>query len=278
MNNPVNVPTIRIESRGTWNLADLREILHYRDLLFFMILRGIKASYAQSIGGYAWAVIQPALQIVVFTVIFGKLLGLEEGMTTPYALLTTIAVIPWGYMQGAITAVSNSLVFNAGMLAKVYFPRVVFLLTPVLGGLINFSVAIFLLIGVLLYYKVQITANLLYLPLYLVLMVLGPLAFGLWLSSLAIRYRDVKIAMASMLRMLIYLVPVMYPSESIPERWRDIYILNPFVGIIEGFQSCLLGLPFRWDSTMYSCVIILIVFVTGAIYFKRMERVIVDVI
>lgn len=278
MNESANVPTVRIESRGTWNLSDFKEILHYRDLLFFMILRGIKASYAQSIGGYAWAVIQPAMQIVVFTVIFGKLLGLEDGNVAPYALLTTVAVIPWGYMQTAITTASSALVFNSGMLAKVYFPRVVFLLTPVLGGLINFGVSVVLLIGVLLYYQVEITTNILFLPLYLLLMVIGPLSFGLWLSSLAIRYRDVKIAMSSLLRMLIYIVPVMYPSDKVPPEWRDVYILNPFVGIIEGFQSCLLGMPMRWDSTLYAGVTILIVFVTGALYFKRMERVIVDVI
>jgi len=278
MENDNNVPVVRIDSVARWGVTDLKELLYYRDLVFFMVLRGFKAAYAQSVGGYAWAVIQPAIQIIVFSVIFGGLIGLSTEGGVPYPLRTTVAVIAWGYMSTTVQGASNALVFNASLLAKIYFPRVVFLLTPAIGNLITFAISLVLLVSVMLWYKVSLTSNLLMLPVFLLLMVLTPLSIGLWLSALAIRYRDVKIAMPSMLRMLIYLAPVMYPSSQIPVEWRDVYILNPFVGVIEGFQSSLLGLPFMWDSLIATSIITLVLLVTGSIYFTRMERVFVDVI
>jgi lipopolysaccharide transport system permease protein len=278
MEQQADLPVVRIEAETRRGIIDLAELLHYRDLLYFMVWRGIKASYAQSIGGYAWAIIQPAIQVLVFSVIFGGLIGLDAQTTTPFVLLTTVAVIPWSYMSSSVGGTSNALVLNSGMLAKIYFPRVIFLLTPLFGNLVSFTVSLVLLVGVMLWFQVSLTLNMLVLPLFLLLMILTPLAIGLWLSSLAIRFRDVKIAMDSMLRMLIYLVPVMYPSESIPENLRQWYILNPFVGIIEGFQSALLGRPFMWDSGLAAIAITLVLLITGAIYFRRMERVIVDVI
>ena len=268
---------IRIESAQKWGIVDISELLHYRDLLFFLIWRGIKVTYAQSVGGYAWAVIQPAMQIILFSLVFGGLIGLDaDGI--PYPLFTTVAVIPWGYMQNSLTGASNTLVNNSGMLAKIYFPRLIFLLTPVLGNLVPFGISLVLLVAVLVFYQVPLTLNIFMLPVMILLMVMAPLAFGTWMSSLAIRFRDVKIAMDSFLRMLIYLVPVMYPSSQVPEHLRQYYILNPFVGIIEGFKSCLLGVPFQWDSLIAAAAITVFFLLTGAVYFRRMERVIVDVV
>jgi lipopolysaccharide transport system permease protein len=279
MNDKNNPLEIRIDSVGQGGIIDLRELLHYRDLLFFLVLRGIKAGYAQSVGGYAWAIIQPAIQIIVFSVIFGAFIGLDTG-GTPYPLLTTVAVIPWGYMQSSVLGSSNTLVNNAGILSKVYFPRVIFLLLPIMGNLVPFLISQILLVAVLLYYQVQITLTILMLPVFLILMILTPLATGFWLSSLTIRFRDVKIAMPSTLRLLIYLVPVMYPSSQIPDEWRVYYILNPFVGVVEGFRSCLLGpdYPIMWDSLLTGAAVTAVLLITGAFYFHRQERIIVDVI
>jgi lipopolysaccharide transport system permease protein len=273
-----DLTVIHIKPTTPWGFPDPKEMYLYKDLLFFMVWRGIKVSYAQSIGGYAWALVLPMLQILVFSVVFGGLLGLEGGNGLDYKLEVTIAVVTWGYLQSTVTGTSNTLVTNSGMLAKIYFPRLTFLLTPVLGNLVPFGISSILVIGVLIAYQVPVTTNLLALPLFLILMMLTPLAFGMWFSSLAIRFRDFNIAMSSFLRMLIYTVPVMYSSETIPPELRKVYILNPFVGVVEGFKSCLLGTPFQFDSITASVAITLVVLLTGAIYFRRMERIIVDVI
>ena len=273
-----DLAVIHIKPTTPWGFPDLKEMYLYKDLLFFMVWRGIKVSYAQSVGGYAWALVLPMLQILVFSVVFGGLLGLEGGNGLDYKLEVTIAVVTWGYLQATVTGASSTLVTNSGMLAKIYFPRLTFLLTPVLGNLVPFGISSILVLGVLIAYQVPVTTNLLALPLFLILMMLTPLAFGLWFSSLAIRFRDFNIAMSSFLRMLIYTVPVMYPSDRIPPEYRELYILNPFVGVVEGFKSCLLGTPFQFDSIMASVIITLFVLLTGAIYFRRMERIIVDVI
>ena len=266
-----------IEPVAKWGLIDLVELARYRDLIYFMIIRGVKVAYAQSVGGIAWAVIQPAVQVIVFSVIFGGLLNLDTG-DSPYVLLTTIAVVPWNYMSTAMASASSGLVMSEGMLGKIYFPRVIFLLTPVLGGLITFFVSIILIVAVLLYYRVMPTLQMLYLPMYLLLMIMVPFAISLWLSSLALRFRDVKIVMTYFMRMLIYTVPVIYASETVTPSLRPYFILNPFVGVIEGFRSSLLGQPIYWDSTMTSVIITSVLLLTGAVYFKRMERIVVDVI
>jgi lipopolysaccharide transport system permease protein len=273
-----NLPEIHIEPVTPWGFPDLKEVHQYRDLLAFLVWRVIKVSYAQSVGGYAWAIVQPTIQIIVFSVIFGGLIGLDGGEGVPYLLFATIAVIPWTYMQGTVTATSGALVGNAAMLAKVYFPRLHLLLTPTLSNLVPFLISCVLIVIVLIVYQVPLTLNLLMLPVLVVLMMLTPLSLGLLLSTLAVRYRDFSIAMSSFLRMLIYIVPVMYPSSKIPDHLRDYYILNPFVGVIEGFKSCLLGSPFQWDSLITSVLITCVLLLAGAIYFRRMERIIVDVL
>lgn len=266
-----------IEPSPPWGFIDLRELNQYRDLLYFMVWRSVKVSYAQSVGGFAWVIIQPAMQVIVFSLVFGGLLSVDT-QGVPYPLLTTCAVVPWSYMSGTMSGASGSLVANAQILSKIYFPRIIYILTPVISGLIPFFVSLILIVAVLIYYQVQLTWQVLYLPLVFVLMIMTPLAIGLWLSSLAIRFRDVRIVMGYFMRLLIYTVPVMYPSSQIPDAYRSYYILNPFVGVIEGYRSCLLGDPMRWDSLLISGVVSVVLLVTGAIYFRRMERIIVDVV
>ncbi|MDP6436355.1 MAG: ABC transporter permease [Gammaproteobacteria bacterium] len=266
-----------IEPVAPWGFIDMRELARYRDLLYFMIWRSVKVAYAQSIGGIAWAIVQPAVQVLVFSLIFGGLLAVDTG-GIPYPLLSTVAVIPWSYMSSAMSGASGSLVTNVHLLGKIYFPRAIFLITPIVGSLISFLVSSILIIAVLTYYGVGINMQMLYLPFVFLLMMLTPLSIALWMSSLAIRFRDVRIVMNYFMRLFIYLVPVMYPSEKIPPEFRDLYILNPFVGVIEGFRSCLLGHPMMWDSLLTSASVTIFLFITGGIYFRRMERVIVDVI
>jgi len=270
-------PQIKIEPVAKWGFPDFKELFHYRDLLFFLIWRNIKVAYAQSVGGLAWAIVQPAMQVFIFSLVFGGLLDLDtDGI--PYPLFSTVAVIPWIYMSGAMASGSSSLLTNVSILGKVYIPRLIFVLYQVLGSLVGFFISLILLFAVLLFYRVGLTMNLLMLPVVFVLMVMVPLGVSLWLASLTIRFRDVRIMMGHLMRALIYIVPVMYPSSQVPADVRPLYILNPFVGVIEGYKSCLLGQPFYWDSLMTSAIISVVLLVTGALYFRRMERVIVDVI
>ncbi len=266
-----------IEPPKGWQMVDFKELMQFKDLWFFLVRRDIKVLYAQTILGFAWAIINPLIQIVVFSIIFGRVAGLDTG-GIPYFLFSTIAIIPWTYMSDSMNASSQSLVGGAGMLGKIYFPRMIFPLTPVIAKLVDFSISLLLLIAVMVYYKVIPTANTLLLPIFLVMMVMVPTAIGFWLSSLAIRFRDVKFAMPFALKMLIYSAPILYSAETIPEAYRFWYSLNPIVGVIEGFRACLLGTPVPWEYIVPGMITTVVILATGAMYFRRMERVVVDVI
>ena len=267
-----------IEPQPRWGLTDLRELAQYIDLLYFLVWRTIKVAYAQTVGGIAWALIQPAFQVLVFSLFFGGLLNVTPGDGVPYILFSTVAVIPWTYMSATMSGASSSLVSNSGMLAKIYFPRIIYPLVPMVSNLVTFFISLVLVAGVMIYYEVEPTRQMMYLPIVFLLMIITPLSIGLWLASLAIRFRDVQIVMGYFMRMAIYLVPVMYPSEKVPEELRSLYILNPFVGVVEGYNACLLGKPMYWDSLLTSVVVSTLLLLTGLFYFKRMERVIVDVV
>ena len=266
-----------IEPVRGWELPDFQELKAYRDLFYFLVWRDIKVLYAQTVLGFAWAILNPLVQIVIFSVIFGKVAKIPtDGI--PYVLFSTVAIIPWNYMAESMGASSQSLVSGQNLLGKVYFPRVIFPLTPVLAKLVDFSISLTLVVAVMFYYRVSPTWNFVYLPLLVLLMIAVPAGIGLWLSSLAIRYRDVKFAMPFVIRMLIYSAPILYPISAIPEQFRSLYALNPIVGVIEGFRACLLGMPMPWEYILPGALVALCVLLFGAIYFRRMERVFVDVI
>jgi lipopolysaccharide transport system permease protein len=276
-NDNVSQSVTVIDPVRSWGFPDFSELFHYRDLIYFLVWRGIKVTYAQSVGGFAWALIQPAIQILIFSIVFGGLLQLDtDGV--PYPLFSTVAVIPWSYMASVMTVGSSSLINNSGMLGKVYFPRLIFVMNPSIGGLISFFVSLILMVAVLIFYKQPITRNILLLPVVFLLMLAAPFAVALWLSSLTIRFRDFQIMMAQMMRAIIYFVPVMYPSSQISPEWRSWYIVNPLVGVIEGYRACLLGGAIPWDSLIWSASVTTVLLVSGFVYFRRMERIVVDVI
>jgi len=233
--------------------------------------------YAQTILGFAWAILNPLIQIMVFTVIFGRVAKLDTG-DVPYFLFSTIAIIPWTYMSDAMTSSSQSLVGGSAVLGKIYFPRLIFPITPVIAKLVDFAISLVILVAVLIYYDVALTANILFIPLFVLMMILVPASIGFWLSSLAIRFRDVKFAMPFAIKMLIYSAPILYSAAEIPEAYRFWYSINPIVGVVEGYRACLLGGPMPWEYVLPGLVTTVILFVTGAAYFRRMERVVVDVI
>jgi lipopolysaccharide transport system permease protein len=270
-------PVTVVSERQGWTKADIQELKEYRDLFYFLVWRDIKVLYAQTILGFAWAILNPLIQIVLFTVIFGKIAKVPtDGI--PYLLFSTVAIIPWTYMSEAMVKSGASLVSDQNMLGKIYFPRLIFPFTPVLAKLVDLGISLLLLAGIMVFYRVPLTWNLLLLPLLLPFMILIPAGIGIWLSALAIRYRDVKFAMPFVLRMLIYSAPILYSASSIPETYRIPYSLNPIVGVIEGFRSCLLGTPLQIEYVFPGAVMAVILFITGALYFKKMEAVFVDVI
>lgn len=266
-----------IEPTKGWEFPDFTELKAYQDLFYFLVWRDIKVLYAQTILGFSWAILNPVVQVMIFSIIFGRVAKLPtDGI--PYVLFSTVAIIPWTYMAESMNASSQSLVAGQNLLGKVYFPRIIFPLTSVLAKLVDFSISMMVVIVVMIYYQIPPTWNLLYLPLLIVLMMMVPTGVGLWLSALAIRYRDVKFAMPFVIRMLIYSAPILYSASSIPEKYRLIYSLNPIVAVVEGYRACLLGYPMPWQYIGPGAAVAALVLVSGAIYFRRMERVFVDVI
>jgi lipopolysaccharide transport system permease protein len=279
MNNSVakDTPVTIIKPRSGWQIIDFKELKEYRNLFYFLVWRDVKILYAQTILGFAWAILNPLIQILIFTIIFGKVAKIStDGI--PYVLFSTVAIIPWTYMSEAMVVSSQSLITGQNMLGKIYFPRLIFPLTPVFSKLVEFGISLTILLAVLAYYRITPSWNILLFPLFVLLMMSIPAAIGMWLSSLAIRFRDVKFAMPFIIRMLIYTAPIVYSASSIPEKYRIIYSLNPIVGVIEGFRACLLGTPILWSYIFPGAVTSLIMLVSSALYFKRMERVFVDVI
>ena len=266
-----------IKPRYGWQIIDFGELKEYRDLFYFLVWRDIKVLYAQTILGFSWAILQPVIQIVIFTIVFGKVAKVPtDGI--PYILFSTVAIIPWTYMSQAMTQSSQSLVQGQHMLGKVYFPRLIFPLTSVLAKLVDFGISMLIILGAILYYRVVPTWNLLLFPLFVVLMMSIAAGVGMWLSAMAIRFRDVKHAMPFAVRMLMYSAPIVYSASSIPEKWRLVYSLNPIVAVIEGYRACLLGTPMPWPYIWPGIVTVTLLLISGAFYFKRMERVFVDVI
>jgi lipopolysaccharide transport system permease protein len=266
-----------IEQPRGWSLPDLKELSAYQDLFYFLVWRDIKVLYAQTILGFAWAILNPVIQILIFTVIFGHIAGLStDGI--PYVLFSTVAIIPWTYMSESMSASGQSLVNQQSMLGKVYFPRVIFPITPILAKLVDFSISLILIVGVMFYYQISPTWNLIYFPFLVILMMMIPAGIGMLLSALAIRYRDVNFAMPFMIRMLIYSAPILYTASSIPEQYRLIYSLNPIVAVVEGYRACLLGTPMPWQYIFPGVVVATLLLFFAMIYFKKMERVFVDVI
>jgi lipopolysaccharide transport system permease protein len=270
--------TTVIEAETGWQLIDWRELWRYRDLFFFLVWRDIKTRYAQSVLGVGWAVIQPVFSMVVFTIVFGNLARVSSD-GVPYAIFSYTALVPWTYFSGALTTASSSLLASSGMLTKVYFPRLVIPIAPVLSKLVDFAIALVILGGLMLWFRIPPTPWALFLPVLVLLMMLTAAGMGMWLTALAVQYRDVNYAMGFAVQLLMYAAPVVYPASNVPQAFRLLYGVFPMAGVIEGFRSALLGTqPMPWDLLGVGAGVAVVVFLTGALYFRRMEKVFVDVV
>lgn len=268
--------TLRIRPSSGWKLVDFRELWRYKDLLYFLTIRGIKAKYAQSVLGVSWAIIQPLFTTLVFTIVFGRIAKVSsDGI--PYIVFSYLALWPWNYFSGTLTESSNSLISNANMITKVYFPRMVLPLASIFSRFLDFIIAFIVVIAFLIYFKITPGPGLFFLPLLIVQLLLTSLGVGMILSAMAVQYRDIKHALTFLVQLLMYTAPVVYSTTAIPEQYQFAYSLNPMVGVIEGFRAAFLDRPMPWEWIAPGAVVAIITFVFGMFYFRRMERVFADV-
>ena len=275
---PPSEAHLSIEPPRGWAALELRELWLYRELLFFLAWRDIKLRYKQTALGAAWAILQPLLTMVIFSVIFGQLAKLpSDGI--PYPIFTYAALLPWQLFSFALTNSSNSLINSQNLISKVYFPRLIIPLASTLAGLMDFAIAFLVLLGLMAYYHITPTMAILYLPLFLILALLSALAVGVWLSALSVEYRDVRYIVPFLTQLWMYATPIAYASSLIPENWRLLYGLNPMTGVVEGFRWALLGIQTSGGSMiLVSAAVVVVMFISGLYYFRRMENNFADVI
>jgi lipopolysaccharide transport system permease protein len=266
-----------IKARSGWQSLDLRELYEYRDLIYFMAIREIKGLYAQTILGLSWAAINPLIQIVIFSVIFGGIVKVTtDGI--PYVLFSSLGIIPWTYMSQTMTGSSLSLVQQGDILTKVYFPRLVLPIVPALTGLLDFAISGAVILVLCIYYRTPLTWNLALLPLFTTMMAVTAIGAGILFSAVVVRFRDLRPGMPYLIRLMMYSAPVIYSASGIQSEYRMIFSLNPFVGVIEGFRACILGTPFPWIYIWPGAVLSLAILVFGLLYFKRLEKIFVDIL
>jgi lipopolysaccharide transport system permease protein len=271
-----NVVVIK-PSKG-WVAVHWKDLWEYRELLYFLTWRDVKVRYKQTVLGAAWAVIQPFMTMVVFSIFFGRLAKMpSDGI--PYPIFAYAALVPWTFFANGLTQSSNSLVGNANLIRKVYFPRLVIPISAVVSGVIDFAIAFVVLIGMMLYYGMVPTLNIIWLPFFFLLAFVTSLGIGLWFSALSVEYRDVKYVVPFLVQFWLFATPIAYPSSLLSEPWRTIYGLNPMVGVIEGFRWALLGTQITVGPLiLISTLVALFLLLSGAVYFRRMERTFADVV
>jgi lipopolysaccharide transport system permease protein len=274
---PDQPATVRVQrSRGRPRLK-LHELWAYRELLYFLTWRDVKVRYKQTVLGAAWAILQPLLAMVVFTVFFGHLAKLpSEGL--PYALFSFSGLVLWTFFANGLTLSSNSLVASSNLITKIYFPRLVIPLGAVLAGAVDFVLALVVLAGLMIAYDVAPTGAIIAMPLFLLLAFCTVLAVGLWLSALNVKYRDVRYVVPFLAQLWLFATPIAYPSTLLDQPWRTVYGINPMVGAIDGFRWSLLGTRSPGWSAVVSAASAVVLLLAGLYYFRRMEKVFADIV
>jgi lipopolysaccharide transport system permease protein len=278
MNAIESVGIVRIEPSRGWVSLKLDEIWEYRELLYFLVWRDVKVRYKQTVLGAAWAIIQPVLTMLIFSLFFGRLAKIpSDGI--PYPIFAFAGLVPWSFFANGLSHSSDSLVGSANLIKKVYFPRLVIPIAAVLSGVVDFALAFMVLLGMLYFYGLAPTIHALWLPLLLLLAWITALGVGLWLSALNVQFRDVRYVVPFLVQFWMFATPIAYPSSLLSEPWRTVYAVNPMVGVVEGFRWALLGTrtapgPIIGASALASAVIL----ISGAFYFRRMEKNFADVV
>jgi lipopolysaccharide transport system permease protein len=269
---------IRIEPPRGWIPLNLRDLWEYRELLYFLAWRDIKVRYKQTVLGASWAILQPFFTMVVFSLFFGRLAGIPSE-DLPYPIFSYAALVPWQFFANGLTSSSNSLVASANLIQKVYFPRLVIPMAAVGSGILDFGLAFLVLLGMMAFYGIVPTANVLWLPLLLLLALVTSLGAGLWLTAMNVQFRDVRYAVPFLVNAWMFATPIAYPSSLLDEPWRTVYGINPMAGVVEGFRWALLGTDTQPGSMiLVSAVVAVGLLISGAYYFRRMEKSFADVV
>lgn len=275
---PSDLPKTRRQPSKGWGWPKFRELWEYRELLYFFVWRDIKVRYKQTILGAAWAIIQPFFTMVIFSLFFGRLASVpSDGL--PYPIFSYAALVPWTFFATALTQGSNSLVLNANMVKKIYFPRLTLPIATVLAGVVDFALAFLVLLGMMFFYRLTPTINVLWLPVFLLLALVTSLGVSLWLSAMNVQFRDVHYTIPFLTQAWLFITPIAYPSSLLSEPWRTLYGLNPMAGVVEGFRWALLGTDTApGPMTIVSALVAMALFISGALYFRRMEQGFADVL
>jgi lipopolysaccharide transport system permease protein len=268
---------LTLEPSHGWVSLQLRHLWEFRELLYFLVWRDLKVRYKQTVLGVAWAILQPVFTMVVFSMFFGRLAKIpSDGL--PYPIFSFAALVPWGFFSNGMVAAANSLVGNANLIQKIYFPRLIVPISAVLSGVVDFLLAFVVLLGMMVYFHVWPSLHVIWLPLFFLLAFIASLGVGLWLAAMNVQFRDVRHTLSFLVQAWLFCTPIAYPSSLLPEPWRSLYGLNPMAGVVEGFRWALLGTPapgaIIWVSTLAS----LVVLISGAYYFRRMERIFADTV
>ncbi len=280
--NQNNTPVTYLRPAKGLAALNLRDLWDYRELIYFLTWRDIKVRYKQTILGFAWVILQPLIHTLVFTFLFGNLLKVDSN-GVPYPIFAFVAILPWNYFASSLSRSSTTLVGSANLISKVFFPRMVIPMSGVISGLVDFAVSLVVLVVMMFIYQITPTVNTLYLPLFLLLAMLTALGFGLWLSALNVRFRDINHIVPFLVEIWKYVTPVIYGSTLIPERYRFLMGFNPMTGVVEGFRWALLGNNMTDVSApgpifAISVAITLVVLVSGVIFFRNTERTFADII
>jgi lipopolysaccharide transport system permease protein len=270
-------PLVVIEPSRALGGVRLKDLWAYRELLYFLIWRDVKVRYKQTALGVIWAVLQPLFMMLIFTIFFGRLAGVQtDGV--PYPLFAFVGLVPWTFFANTVSTSGNSLVGNAHLITKVYFPRLIVPASAVGAGLVDFALAFVILAGIMAFYGVVPGASLLMLPVVFALTVLFTLAVGTWLAALNVKYRDVRFALPFLVQLWLFVSSVIVPSSGVPQPWRRLLVLNPVSALIEGWRAALLGLPFDWLALSVAAALTTVALLSAAYYFRRVEKDFSDII
>lgn len=275
---PADIPVVRITASRGWGSLKLPEIWAHRDLLYFLVWRDVKVRYKQTFLGAAWAILQPVITMLIFTVVFGELAGISsDGL--PYPIFAFAALLPWNYFASSLGRVTTSVVVEVQLVSKIYFPRLIIPLSGVVTNIVDFAFAFLVLLALMFWFGIAPTWKILFLPVFVLLAASTALGVGLWLSPLNARYRDIGYTIPFLIQCWFYASPVVYPVTAVPEQWRLLYGLNPMVGVIEGFRWAALDKNAPDFTVMaVSALMVVAILVGGTIFFKRMERTFADVL
>jgi lipopolysaccharide transport system permease protein len=271
-------PVVEIAPSSGWRAVDVGELWRYRELLQIFVWRDLKVRYRQTLLGVVWIVAQPLITMLIFTLLFNRVARIQSDSGVPYSLFVMTALVPWTFFSAGVAASGNSLIGSSHLISKVYFPRMIVPAAAIFAAAVDMIVTLGVVVLMMLWHRIGISMTVVALPLTVIVCGVLGLGIGLWLSALNVEYRDLRVVIPFVLQFWLYATPVVYPVSALPQRYRILAQLNPMTGVVEGFRNSLTAQPIPWGALAYSTVVAVVLLVSGAFYFRRMERQFADVL